>query len=141
MPGTELGTMSATAQGHPNAKGPIVKTENGRGRGGKEWAMVKEIIELAKTEVITVPREQRKRILARARKEMAAWRRGQTSEAAAQKRVARRPAHRGSSGDVRQPHTLDGELPCRVRREVPALDGQADVLVRCGTRRRLEKGG
>jgi hypothetical protein len=98
--GYRAGTMSATAQGHPNAKGPIVKTENGRGRGGEEWAMVKEIIELAKTEVITVPPEQRKRILARARKEMAAWRRGQTSEAAAQKRVARRPAHRGSGRDV-----------------------------------------
>ena len=84
----------------PNAKGPIVKTENGRGRGGEEWAMVKEIIELAKTEVITVAPEQRKRILARARKEMAAWRRGQASEAAAQQRVARRPAHRGSGRDV-----------------------------------------
>jgi len=55
--------------------------------------MVKEIIELAKTEVIRMPPEQRKRVLGRARKAMAAWRRSpQASEAAAQQRAARRPA-------------------------------------------------
>ena len=62
-----------------------MKTENDRGRGGEGWAVVKEIIELAKTEVISVPSEQRKRVLERARKEMAVWRRDpQRSEAAAQ---------------------------------------------------------
>ncbi len=75
----------------PNAKGPNVKTENGRGRGGDGWAMVKEIIELARTEVISMPPEQRKRVLERARKELAVWRRSpQASEAAAKQRAARR---------------------------------------------------
>jgi hypothetical protein len=56
--------------------------------------MVKEIIELAKTEVISMPPEQRKRVLARARKGMAVARRSaQASEAAAQQRAARRSAH------------------------------------------------
>ena len=78
-----------------------MKTENGRGRGGEEWAMVKEIIELAKTEVISMPREQRKRVLERALKEMAVWRREhQASEATAKKRAARRPAHRRSGRHV-----------------------------------------
>lgn len=71
-----------------------MKTENGRGRGGEGWARVKEIIELAKTEVITMPPEQRKRVLERARKAMAIGRRSrQASEASAPKRAARRPAH------------------------------------------------
>ena len=62
-----------------------MKTENGRGRGGEGWARVKEIIELAKTEEIRMPPEQRKRVLGRARKEMALWRRSpQASKAAAQ---------------------------------------------------------
>jgi hypothetical protein len=64
-----------------------VKTQNGRGRGGEGWDRVKEIIELAKTEVIRMPPEQRKRVLGRARKEMAVWRRSpQASKAAAQQR-------------------------------------------------------
>jgi len=95
MPGPEPATTSATAQ-TPDAKGPIVKTENGWGRGRQGWAIVKEIIELAKTEVISVSPQRRKRMLDRARKEMAAWRRGpQASEDAAQ-RAARRPAQPGA---------------------------------------------
>ena len=70
-----------------------MKTENDRGRGGEEWAFVKEIIELAKTEVISIPSEQRKRVLERALKELAVWRRdAQASESAAQQRAARQPA-------------------------------------------------
>jgi hypothetical protein len=62
---------------------------------------VKEIIELAKTEVISMPSEQRKRVLERARKEMAVWRREpQASEAAAQQRAARRPARTGLGRNV-----------------------------------------
>src|SRR5581483_6508536 len=78
----------------PNAKGLIVKTANSRGRGGEGWAIVKNLIELAKTEVSSMPREQRERVLERARKEMAVWRRSpQASEAAAQPRAARPPVH------------------------------------------------
>ena len=84
----------------PDAKGPIVNTENGRGRGRQGWAIVKEIIELAKTEVISVSPERRKRMLERARKEVAVSRRGrQASEAAPQQRTARRPAQPGSGRD------------------------------------------
>ena len=71
-----------------------MKTENGRGRGDEGWARIKEIIELAKTEVISVTPEQRKRVLGRGHEEMAAWRRShQASEPAPQQRAARRPAH------------------------------------------------
>ena len=59
--------------------------------------MVKEIIELAKTEVVSVSPERRKRMLERARKEMTVWRRGaQASGGAAQQRAARQPAQPGS---------------------------------------------
>ena len=78
-----------------------MKTENNRGRGGEEWDFVKEIIELAKTEVISIPSEQRKRVLERARKELAVWRRdAQASESAAKQRAARRPARTGLGRNV-----------------------------------------
>ena len=72
-----------------------MQDENGRGRGGEGWARVKEIIELAKTEVISVTPEQRKRVLGRPRKEMAAWRRShqasQARPATASSATARAP--------------------------------------------------
>lgn len=78
-----------------------MKSENGRGRGRQGWAKVKEIIELAKTEVISLSPERRKRVLERARKEMAVWRRDpQASEAATQQRAARRPAQPGSGREL-----------------------------------------
>ena len=78
-----------------------MKTENNRGRRGEGWAVVKKIIELAKTEVISVPSEQRKRVLERARMEMTVWRRDpQHSEVAAQPPAARRPARTGLGRNV-----------------------------------------
>jgi hypothetical protein len=75
-----------------------VKTENGRGRGGGGWSLVKDMIELAKAEVITVPPDQRERVLERARQEMEIWRGGpQVSKAAAQQRAAHRSVRSGSA--------------------------------------------
>jgi hypothetical protein len=74
-----------------------VKTENGRGRGGGGLSLMRDLIELVKTDVITIPPEQRERVLERARREAEIWRGGsQISEATAQECGAAEPAPRRS---------------------------------------------
>lgn len=74
-----------------------MKSENGRGRGGGGESLMRDLIELVKTEVITIPPEQRARVLERARKEAEIWWRGpQVSEAAAQPCGAAEPVARRS---------------------------------------------
>ena len=77
-----------------------MKTETGRGRGGAAWAIVKNLIELAKTDVTTVPPEQRARVLERARKEMELWHQSpdnsNSGATTAQQRAAPRLARSGA---------------------------------------------
>lgn len=89
-----------------------MKTENGRGRGGGGWSLVKNMIELAKTEVIAVPPEQRERVLERARREAEIWRRGgpQLSEVAALRRAVLEPVPRRRAVSR---HLLAGQVPPR----------------------------